>query len=434
MGLLQQVTINTIYRVLFLVFQLVNTILISRLIGPEGFGIFSLVMVNANVLLTFTSMGIPAGILFHASAKDLPLKKMEHIIWWSTLLQLLLIVVFETVYHGLNGSYWIWPSPDLVAGAAGVAFFLAIVLAEKYYGLYNGFQHFHVYNLVTLVFSVILTALLAYTILFRDNFLASFVIGIYLLVHVMQSITLWLIFHRKKIGRVTIAQGSGMARKFFTYSFYAYLANALHFLVTRIDFWILNYFKGQTELGWYALSARLAQMFLVLPALFAGILLPSITISTFRQSSLEKVFRMINTLNLLVIFVLISVSSWLIPFLFGQQFSQTVLPLLYLLPGIFFLAAQTLLAAYFAGKGKPAINFYTTVISLILVLALDLLLIPRSGAKGAAIASSIAYSTGCLYTYYRYVKAEKYPWKNIFMNLEDRQEVIALIQKAWAGK
>ncbi len=434
MGLLKQVKINGVYRILFLIFQLINTMLISRLTGPAGFGVFSLVIVNANILLIFTSLGIPAGILFHASARDLPLKKMEKVIWISTFFQLALVIIFESVYFVLRGSFWIWPSGETVAGVAGIFLFLAIVLAEKYYALYNGFQHFPLYNLVVLVFSVIQTALLIYLGIQPKPVSVDMVIYAYVLVNVIQMVALWVIFHRRKIGRLSITQGSGMVRKFFSYSLFAYLANALHFLVTRIDFWILHYYRGDEELGWYALAARIAQLFLVLPVLFAGIIMPSVTASEVRHESVEKIFRMLNSLNLLLGFILIAVSSWLIPLFFGAGFSNTVIPLLFLIPGIVFLSAQTLLASYFAGKGRPVINLYGTLISLAMVLLLDLLMIPAWGAAGAAIASSIAYFAGCLYTYNRYLAMEEYPWNKILLNRADREEVMRIIQRAWSGK
>jgi Na+-driven multidrug efflux pump len=80
------------------------------------------------------------------------------------------------------------------------------------------------------------------------------------------------------------------------------------------------------------------------------------------------------------------------------------------------------------------INLYGTLIALVIVLSLDLLLIPLWGAKGAAIASSMAYAAGSLYTYHQYVKTEEYSWKELFMNKEDREELIQIIQRAWTGK
>ncbi|HLO82946.1 MAG TPA: polysaccharide biosynthesis C-terminal domain-containing protein [Chitinophagaceae bacterium] len=435
MGLLQQVTINTIYRVLFLVFQLLNTVLISRLIGPAGFGVYSLVIVNANLLLVFSSMGIPAGILYHASAKDLSLSRMGKIIWFSSLLQLILSLLIELIHHGVTGTYWIWPSPDRWAGIFGIVFFLAIVITEKYYALYNGFNRFPLYNLVVLIFSILLFLVLGFLIRSgAGTSTVSTVILTYIAVQLIQAVFLVVLFKQKKIGQLTIADTAGIHKKFFTYSVYAFLANALFFLVTRVDFWILNYFKGETELGIYALSSRIGQMFLVFPALFAGVILPSITAKKLSGEKLQSMFRILNSLNLISMFILALVASWLFPFMFGEEFRASVLPLVILLPGIFFLSAQTLLAAYFAGIGKPATNLYSTMISLAIVLILDFILIPVYGAIGASLASTIAYAAGCIYTYSMYIGKENYPWARLLMNNADKHDLKRLLSQALGEK
>jgi O-antigen/teichoic acid export membrane protein len=435
MGLLQQVTVNGIYRIGFLVFQLLNTVLISRLTGPAGFGIYSLVIVNANLLLVFSSLGIPAGILYHASAKDLSLSRMEKIIWLSTILQLALALILETIYHGISGTFWIWPSTESLAGIFGIVFFLSIVITEKYYALYNGFHRFPLYNLIILIFAALLFALLivlSYALPARSD--VNEIVLTYILLQLLQTIFVVAIFHRRKIGRLTIADSTGVHRKFFTYSFYAFLANALYFLVTRVDFWILNYYKGENELGLYALSSRIGQMFLVLPTLFAGVVLPSITAKKIGADKLESMFRILNSLNLALMFVLALIAAWLLPLMFGEEFRGSVMPLVILLPGIFFLSAQTLLAAYFAAVGAPSINLYSTILSLAIVLILDFLLIPMHGATGAAAASTVAYFAGWLYTYRMYIAKEKYPWSQLLMNGTDREYMNRLVEQILKGK
>lgn len=429
MGLLQQVTINTAYRIAFLVFQLLNTILISRLIGPEGFGVYSLVIINANLLLVFSSMGIPAGILFHASAKDLPLYRIERILWISTLLQFVLAAVVEFIHYSFTDSYWIWPSDNLLYGAMGVIFFLAIVVTEKYYALYNGFHKFPLYNLITVIFNATLFLVLAYMWAGNAPEDHATIIQVYIGVQLIQTICLILVFHLGKFGSHLIIESAGAGKKFINYSLYAFLANALFFLVTRVDFWILEYYRGATELGWYALSSRIGQMFLVLPGLFAGIVLPSLTAGKIGADKLESMLRILNTFNLVIMTGLALVLPWLMPFLFGERFDPSILPLMLLLPGIFFLAVQTLLASYFAAKGTPSVNFYSTIIALTIVLILDFVLIPVYGAPGAAVASTVAYMAGTLYTYLLYIRQEKYQWSKLLMNRADLQYFLNVIRK-----
>jgi len=50
------------------------------------------------------------------------------------------------------------------------------------------------------------------------------------------------------------------------------------------------------------------------------------------------------------------------------------------------------LSTYFRGTGKPEVNTFVNFVILIINISLNLLLIPKIGVKGAAIASAISYS------------------------------------------
>jgi O-antigen/teichoic acid export membrane protein len=68
-------------------------------------------------------------------------------------------------------------------------------------------------------------------------------------------------------------------------------------------------------------------------------------------------------------------------------------PLVLLLPGIVAFAPVKVLAAYLAGAGLPRLFFRVSTSSLVVTVVLDLLLIPRLGIAGAALASSASYTT-----------------------------------------
>lgn len=422
MILSQQVGINTLYKTGTLLFQFLNTVLISRLIGPGGFGNYSLMIVNANIVLTLTSLGIPAAVLYHASGSSLNLQQLMRVIIRSTLLQLILILAIELIHFLARGQFWTLPVPEFTGGLMGVLFFLSIVISEKYYALYNGYRHFHLYNLITLVFSAALTVALMITYLREPRQEAVHVISIFVLAQAAQTFVLILLFHARSIGGYGQAattediRGSG---RFINYSLYAFMANALHFLVTRIDFWILDHFSGHESLGLYALASRIGQFFLVLPALYAAVVLPGLVSTGIGQPIFQRMFRLLNTSNAIAMLILAGIASWIIPWAFGDEFRGAVGPLLWLLPGIFALASQTLIASYFAGKEMPRINMYAALFSLVMVTILDFLLIPSLGATGAAVASSIAYSCGALYSFLRYCKLEHYNFSGWLANSAD---------------
>jgi O-antigen/teichoic acid export membrane protein len=91
MGILNQIVVNSLYRFIFILFQLLVTIFVSRLIGPDGLGVYSLLLANANVILIFTSLGIPSGIIFHEAKKDLTRNSLWRIAFISALAQFILI-------------------------------------------------------------------------------------------------------------------------------------------------------------------------------------------------------------------------------------------------------------------------------------------------------------------------------------------------------
>jgi O-antigen/teichoic acid export membrane protein len=81
-----------------------------------------------------------------------------------------------------------------------------------------------------------------------------------------------------------------------------------------------------------------------------------------------------------------------VPIFFGNEFSESVVAIWWLLPGTVALAGTKILASYIFSQGKPLINSYITIASLSVTLACDFALIPFFGVPGAAAASSIAYS------------------------------------------
>jgi O-antigen/teichoic acid export membrane protein len=384
--------------------------------------------VNANILLAFTSLGLSSGILFHASARDIAFRQLNRVIWYSGLFQLALVVLLETIHHSLYGKFWIWPTSRQIEGLMGVVFFLAISLAEKYYALYNGYHRFHIYNLITVIFSALLALLCGIIFVWGIYAEPATVIMVAIGVQALQTICIWAVFRWRRISLEGSSGREAIDSRFFRYSLYAFLSNALHFLVTRVDFWFLQYYQGEEQVGLYALASRIGQLFLVLPALVAGVILPSIAADPGARVPFERLFRGINTINILIMALLGVAAFLVVPLIFGLEFEGSVFPLLILLPGIFSLAGQTLMAAYFAAKGRPSVNTLSSFLTLLLVLILDLWLIPTKGAEGAAIASTIAYSLGFLFSYWKYCLSEKYPPGAILASLEDVAGIRTLIR------
>ncbi len=80
-----------------------------------------------------------------------------------------------------------------------------------------------------------------------------------------------------------------------------------------------------------------------------------------------------------------------VPLVFGADFDRSVLPFVLLLPGTVALAGSKILSAYVFSRGKPIINAWISLATLIVTVVADVILIPLFDVAGAAAGASIAY-------------------------------------------
>lgn len=417
MAFVRQVSINSIYKGVYLLLQFILTILISKLSGPEGLGIFTLVTVNANLSSIFTSLGISSGIGFQASRNDISTKALLKLTWLSSAFQLMLILLIEVIVFLISGKFLIWNSSWYLFGFAGIILFFTISISEKYFALYNGYFQLNKYNLiVTAITGLIVLICSIWTFIFKkvpiENILIVFVFA-----NVVQVILLHYFLTYQKNHH--ISENISWKRDLFSYSTIAFFSNCLYFIALRVDYWIIGLFNSKEQLGYYALAVRLSQLIWILPTLLAALILPKVGKIDFKNQNIERLIRLIFSFNVFGALLLAFSCNYLIPLIFGKDFSGSILPFCLILPGIVFLSLQIILSAYFSGKGEIKTNLITSTVLLIVIILLDLLLIPRFGIIGASIASSFAYSISGLFTYYLYCRSVNYSFRKIIIDTSD---------------
>jgi O-antigen/teichoic acid export membrane protein len=84
----------------------------------------------------------------------------------------------------------------------------------------------------------------------------------------------------------------------------------------------------------------------------------------------------------------------LLPLVFGDAYRGAVAPFLWLLPSAIGFVASAVFSNALLASGAPALSSLGPVVALTVGVTLDLLLIPRLGASGAAIAASAALLCG----------------------------------------
>jgi O-antigen/teichoic acid export membrane protein len=173
-----------------------------------------------------------------------------------------------------------------------------------------------------------------------------------------------------------------------------YIGNVLQFFNYRLDMFFVNYFVGSASVGIYGVSVGLAEILWYFPNAVGFVIFPKATATKPEVMSAftPKVFWITLGVTALGAIGLVVLGKSLIQLIYSLNFVGAYLPMLVLLPGVILLGGAKVLTNEIAGRGYPQYNSINAGIALILTVIFDLILIPRYGILGAAVASSIAYT------------------------------------------
>jgi O-antigen/teichoic acid export membrane protein len=173
----------------------------------------------------------------------------------------------------------------------------------------------------------------------------------------------------------------------------AQAGNVATFFNYRLDVFIVNYFLDTSQVGLYAIGVLVSEALWQIPNAIAVALLPR-TARTAEAGSIPFTCAVVRHVFLIACASGVAValfSPFLIPLIFGARFSPSVMVIWWILPGTIALAVGKVMAADLAAREKPEYSSIFATLALIVTVVLDLLLIPRMGITGAALASSVAY-------------------------------------------
>ena len=165
----------------------------------------------------------------------------------------------------------------------------------------------------------------------------------------------------------------------------------------RIELLVLNHYRDIDQVGVYSIAVQTAEMLW----LIAGSLATAMTAPCLHEPEAEAAALVrrssIKTLvyTAAAAVVVGAISPFLIPALLGDAFKGASTPLALLLPGVTLYAPVTILVVYLSvRRGRPHLSLAVSVAGMIATLVAALVLIPKYGASGAALSSTIGYAIG----------------------------------------
>lgn len=380
---------NVAARIAALVALAVATVMVARAGGPTLVGAFTLLRVLPGLAGVLAALGLPGATpYFLASRKDDPSLRPTLIVLATlgacaaTLGWLLLTPILHRYFFSD------WGVGIVIAGALAVFTQLPVAFGKS---LLQGEQDVSGANVAIVAEEA--TYLPIYGALLLAGSGALTMLYALIIADVAVTVGIALRLRRRGFFRGWSKPSLNLGKEIASYGARGQLGGLLSLVNLRLDVAILGALAGPAVLGVYAIASKYAEL-LRLPGLAVNyVLYPIFAGRGERDATARTSSLILPSLVMPLIFAvpLALLAAPLLPLVYGHAFHSAIVPAVILLGGLLGDVAAGLISAYLFGIGRPGWNSLAIGVGVVATVVGDLLLIPRYGAIGAAIASCLAY-------------------------------------------
>ncbi len=430
MGFVKNSLYTLISNIIIICIGFFTSWVISRTLGAELQGVYNLAILIPNLMYNFLNFGQDTSTMFFLSNKTINKSDLID--------NMIPVSIFYTIISTLLGTLFIFLLKDsMFTEVSNNTLIFALIISPLTFlnnnltAVLKSEGEFFSVNKVQVINKIIY--FLICTILF---FIVDVNIVIFanIIILSISIISLW-----KKIGikSVRIKFNKEYQKKNISYGFKSYLANMITFLNYRLDTFIIKALSKSTmAVGQYGVSVTLAEQVWVFASAISSVMFPYIT-SIENDEDKSKVtsltFKIVMVVTFMAIIVLFFASN-LIRFVYGEDYYGSIIPLKILLIGVFSLSLGKILANDIASRGKPELNALSNLMGLLVNVIFNILLIPRFGIAGAAMATSISYTLTSSIFLISFIKLTGLTLKELLVFNKEERVVITIFIKEVLSK
>lgn len=430
MGFVKNSLYTLISNIVIICIGFFTSWVISRTLGAELQGVYNLAILIPNLMYNFLNFGQDTSTMFFLSNKTINKSDLID--------NMIPVSIFYTIISTLLGTLFIFLLKDsMFTEVSNNTLIFALIISPLTFlnnnltAVLKSEGEFFSVNKVQVINKIIY--FLICTILF---FIVDVNIVIFanIIILSISIISLW-----KKIGikGIRIKFNKEYQKKNISYGFKSYLANMITFLNYRLDTFIIKALSKSTmAVGQYGVSVTLAEQVWVFASAISSVMFPYIT-SIENDEDKSKVtsltFKIVMVVTFMAIIVLFF-SSNLIRFVYGEDYYGSIIPLKILLIGVFSLSLGKILANDIASRGKPELNALSNLMGLLVNVIFNILLIPRFGIAGAAMATSISYTLTSSIFLISFIKLTGLTLKELLVFNKEERVVITIFIKEVLSK
>lgn len=376
-------------------------ILLARTLGASGKGAISVVQTVAAVTVAVLHFGLPSAVMWLAARGKASGRQAVSLGATLALASVLLGLLVVSVLGGMRVAalFGLRPAGLLVFAVLGLVPSMLGYFTDAWLVGRGRVRSTQIADVVALVAQLALFATLAVA----HRLIPETALVVWLAA--TAGATLWkaaIVLADRSAG--TVWSPGPLWQEGRKYGLQSWLGSTVNLLSLRQDVLILAAIAGTGAVGVYTIGVTAAEL-----AWYVPNALQSVATAKFsaEEDSLElarRLNRSVWPVTLALCLAILAVVAPLLPLVYGPPFRASILPLALLLPGILATSMSSSLAAWLAGRGHPGDPALANFVNMVVNVIANLLLVPRLGAAGAALASSISYTAGSVLILWRFAK------------------------------
>jgi O-antigen/teichoic acid export membrane protein len=379
------VSLTFITRISGVAIGIVTLTVTTRLLGPEGRGVFAVCMAAIALLLQLTNLGLHAAATYWlAHAPERRQDVADLLVWFcagpvaaAALAAIGLALIFPAVIPDVPLRTF-----TLAMASAPPAMFLLLASNAAL-----GLRLTNAFNTIDLATKII--GLAAVLVLFCGSLNGVFT-G-YAVLHAIAAVAVYGWFAGLRRPR---RPSPAIVRDMVGYGTRIFVVGLSMFLVLRLDIFLVNGMLSTADAGRYSVAVQVGEVLSLASASISAILFPTLSAMAAerRWPATRRVLRVTGALLAAGAVAVGAVAKPLFHLWFGPAYDPAVIALWWLLPGLWCLGMNSLLHQHLAAFQMPWFLAWSTAGGASVNAIANVVLLPRFGIGGAALASTITYA------------------------------------------
>lgn len=429
--MLRLISTTFIRQILAGILQIATLIILSRVLGVTSMGQYTLAILLPTLLSQILSFGIQSVNIYGIGRK----KINENQALYVNLILLGLISIFSVIFSFVVIYFCgnkFFPNIPINLIYLSILSIPPLLFFTVLPSLFQATQKFNIFNILCVVQPLIMLLVIALLVVFSSD-LYVFLYAYNVANYVSFFVLIFYILNFIKIEKYGLMV---FLKKFGAYSLQSHLSNIVTLLNYRSTLFLLGYFTAPYFVGIYTVGLQLVEKLWLPSQAVSTILLPKLSHQLNDEGNGSTALLTLDVARLTLIFTtLISLFFVLllpifVKLFFGIEYLNSISIALLLLPGILAWTPSRVLANDLAARGFANINLKNAIFVLTINIILSILLISKFGFKGAAVATSIAYTSDLLLRAYAFNRVTN---ESVFYNLLPRRSDFFLVNNLLKG-